>query len=110
MMNIFMINFQENVVDGGGCGSFQNVEYFKCSKGHGLFLRLSQLKKDGRFKDAASSGASAATKEEKLSDETTSRGCEPTPTSDPLADLMSKLLAGDKKGNFSVSMYLYIII
>lgn len=40
---------QDIKVKGGGPGSFQGVNYFNCSDGHGLFLPVSHLKRDGRF-------------------------------------------------------------
>ena len=35
-----------------GDGSWKNVEFFKCNKGHGMFVVLSKLRPDPRYAHA----------------------------------------------------------
>ena len=97
-----MYTFQETVVDGGGSGSIQGVSYFECSKGHGLFLPLSRVRKDTRFHDSDTSSDTSASEHAQAASETTAG--HPTSTQDPF-DLLSKLM-GDTKGMFRARLYL----
>lgn len=85
------------MVDGGGCGSFQNFSYFSCREGHGLFLPLSRLRRDTRFHEGDGDETSAR---EPVTSKTSQQGGESastTNTQDPISDLLSKLM-GDSKG------------
>ena len=85
------------MVDGGGSGSFQDVSYFCCPNGHGIFLPLSRLRRDTRFHEGDDGDTPAL---ELVSSNTTQQGHETASTTDiqdPLSDLLSKLM-GDSKG------------
>ena len=90
------------MVDGGGSGSFQDVSYFRCPNGHGIFLPLSRLRRDTRFHEGDDGDTPAL---ESVASNTTEQGHESasttcTDTQDPLSDLLSKLM-GDSQGTLS---------
>ena len=97
---------QETIVDGGGSGSLQGISYFSCPDGRGLFLKLSQVRKDARFHEVATSGDTLATEE--VASKTTTGVSTSTPDPlDPFSDLLSKLaLMGETKGKISSSINL----
>ena len=93
--------FQEGKVEGGGYGTFNDVSYFECPDGQGLFLPMSRLKPDDRFSDTVTpddgpSIASGSTPKIKSAD----------PQS--VSELLSKLLMDSSRGMVhSVALYRY---
>ncbi len=90
-------------VQGGGPGSFQGIDYFNCSDGHGLFLPVSHLKRDNQFAEMDATSSEAPTSSSSQDSEPSQPGRSASTPKDRLRNLFQKLGMQDDIGRCMLS-------